>query len=105
MAESSEPLQDSEAGSVGELARRPNPDGLVIWPVPAIEALIAARQQALGRELTADEIDVQRSKVPAIVVTKEVADRLMVERARRPITVQTTSPVRHHTVNGKLPAS
>ncbi len=104
MAEPSEPLRDGETGLVGELARRPNPDGLVIWPMPPIETLIATRQQELGRELTAEEIETQRRKAPAIVVTKDVAEGIMVERARRPMTVQTTSPVRHPTVKSSYDA-
>ena len=104
MAEPSEPLRDSETGLVGELARRPNPDGLVIWPMPPIESLIATRQQELGRELTAEEIETQRRKALAIVVTKDVADGIMAERARRPTTVQTTSSVRHPTVKSSYDA-
>jgi hypothetical protein len=104
MAELSEPHRDGETGAVGELAGRPNPDGLVIWPMPPIETLIATRQQELGRELTAEEIETQRPTAPAVVVTKDVADRMMAERARRPMKVQTTSPVRRPSVKSSYDA-
>ncbi len=59
MAKNNEPLRENETGAFGELAKRPNPDNLVILPVPAVEDMLPFLQQRLGRELTAEDIELQ----------------------------------------------
>jgi len=98
MAEPSERLRENEVGTFGDLTQRPNPDALIILPVPPIENLIPALQQHLGRELTPEELEIQRRKAPSIVVTKEAAEKIMAEQAHRGITVQTTGRFRPPTV-------
>jgi hypothetical protein len=99
MDEPSEPLRVNEVGTYGDLAQRPNPDGLVILPIPPIEALIPALQQQLGRELTPEEVGVQRRKAPSIVITKEAAEQMMAERARRGTAVPTGGRLQPPTVS------
>ncbi len=41
MADPSERLRENEVGTFGDLARRPDPDALVILPVPPVENVIA----------------------------------------------------------------
>jgi hypothetical protein len=98
MAEPSERLRENEVGTFGDLAQRPNPDALVILPVPPIENLIPTLQQHLGRELTTEEVEIQRRKAPSIVVTKEAAEKIAAEQAHRGTTVQTTGRLRSPTV-------
>jgi hypothetical protein len=83
MAGPNEPLRENEGGKFEDLAKRPNPDGLVILPVPPVEDLIPVLQQRLGRELSPEEIDVQRRKAPSIVVTRDAAERILAERRSR----------------------
>ncbi len=98
MAEPDEPLRENEVGPFGELARRPNPDNLVILSVPAIEDLLPSLQEQLGRELTPQEIDIQRRKAPSIVVNKIVADKMRAERAGRQAAIQPETTLRPPTV-------
>jgi hypothetical protein len=83
-----EPLRENEVGTFGELAQRSNPDNLVILPVPPIEVLLPSLRQQLGRDLTPEEIEIQRRKAPSIVVSKVAAERVLAERASRPPVVQ-----------------
>ena len=83
MDTSSTPLKLNEVGAYGDLAARPNPDGLVILSVPPFEAMLPFLSQRLGRELTPDEIEIERKKAPSIVLTKQAAEQMSVARARR----------------------
>lgn len=83
MAEPGEPLRENDAGTYGDLSARPNPDSLVILAIPPVEDLIPALQQHLGRELTPEEVEVQRRKAPAIVVSREAAEKILAERKGR----------------------
>jgi hypothetical protein len=83
MDTSSTPLQLNEVGAYGDLAARPNPDGLVILSVPPFEAMLPFLAQRLGRELTPDEIEIERKKAPSIVLTKQAAEQMSAARARR----------------------
>jgi hypothetical protein len=98
MAEPNEPLQENEVGAFGDLVRRPNPEALVILPVPPVESLIATLQQQLGRELTQEEVENQRFKAPSIVVAKEAAAAMSAAQAGRKTAVQTTGWHRPPTV-------
>jgi hypothetical protein len=83
MDTSSTPLQLNEVGAYGDLAARPNPDGLVILSVPPFEAMLPFLAERLGRELTSDEIEIERKKAPSIVLTKQAAEQMSAARARR----------------------
>jgi hypothetical protein len=92
MAAPTDPLRENEVGTFGELSLRPNPDNLVILPVPPVEDFLPSLRQQIGRDLTQQEIEVQRHKSPSIVVNKSVAERMLAERAARP-PVAITEPV------------
>ena len=83
MASSNDPIQLNEVGAYDDLAARPNPDGLVILSVPPFEAMLPFIAQKMGRQLTPDEIDVERKKAPSIVLTKEAAEQMSAARAKR----------------------
>jgi hypothetical protein len=85
MTAPSEPLRENEGGKFEDLSKRPNPDSLVILAVPPIEDLIPVLQQRLGRELSPEEIEVQRRKAPSIVVTREAAEKILAERMSRAV--------------------
>lgn len=84
MAASDEPLREHEVGSFGELAQRPNPDDLVILPVPPVEERLAVLRQQFGRELTSEEVEIHRRQSPSIVVNRMVAEKMAEERSARP---------------------
>ncbi len=100
MAELSEPLRENETGPFGELAKRPNPDSLVILAIPPIEDLIRALQQRLDRELTPGEIEAQRRKAPAIVASREAAEKVLAQRSSK---AQPSDPGRAASRPGRLP--
>jgi len=83
MSTSNEPLRLNEVGAYGDLIARPNPDDLVVLTVPPFEAMLPFIAQNMGRELSSDEIEVERRKAPSIVVTKEAAEKMYVARAQR----------------------
>lgn len=83
MPSQSEPIHLNEVGEYGDLTARPNPDGLVVLTVPPFEAMIPFLIQKLGREISPDEIEVERKKAPSIVVTKEAASKMAAARAKR----------------------
>ena len=83
MPSQNEPIRLNEVGAYGELTARPNPDGLVVLTVPPFEAIIPFIVQRLGRELSPDEIEVERKKAPSIVVTKAAAQQMAAARAKR----------------------
>ena len=83
MDTSSIPIKLNEVGAYGDLSTRPNPDGLVILSVPPFEVMLPFLAKRLGRELTPDEIEIERKKAPSIVVTKEAAEQMSAARARR----------------------
>jgi hypothetical protein len=76
------PLQLNEVGLYGDLAARPNPDCLVILSVPPFEAMLPFIAKKLGRELTPDEIEIERKKAPSIILTKEQAEQMNAARAK-----------------------
>jgi hypothetical protein len=88
MTDSIEPLRENETGAYGKLAARPNPDQLVIMPIPPVEDLLPFLEQRLGRKLSAEEIEIERRKAPSIVVTKTAAEKIQAERAKRAATRQ-----------------
>lgn len=83
MALPNQPLQLNEVGTYGDLAARPNPDGFVILSIPPFEQMIPFIAKRLGRELTLEEIEIERKKAPSIVLTKEVAEQMAAARAKR----------------------
>lgn len=91
MPSANDPLRENDVGTFGELSQRPNPNNLVILNVPPIEDLLQTLRQQLGRDLTPQELEVQRHKSPCIVVNKAVAERMAKERTARPPVAQTTS--------------
>ena len=82
MPSPTEPLKLNEVGAYGDLIARPNPDGLVVFSLPPFETLLPFIAQKKGRELTPDEIEAERKRVPSIALTKDAAERLAVERAK-----------------------
>lgn len=84
MPAANEPLRENEVGSFGELAQRPNPDDLVILPVPPVEERLAILRQQIGRELTTEEIEIHRRQSPSIVINRIAAQKMAEERAARP---------------------
>lgn len=82
MPSPTDPLELQEVGAYGDLIARPNPDGLVVLPVPAFESMLPFIAQQRGRDLTPDEIEVERRRAPSIVVPKEIAEQMMAARAR-----------------------
>src|SRR5262245_9561023 len=84
MAEANERLRENDVGPFGELSKRPNPDNLVILTVPAFEYLLPSLQKQLGRDLTPEEIEVQRRKAPAMAVRRSVAEKMQAARAATP---------------------
>lgn len=83
MASANEPLRENDIGAFGELAQRPNPDNLVIVPVPPVEVFLAPLRQQLGRDLTPEEMKVQRRKAPSIAVNKVVAEKMLAAQPAR----------------------
>lgn len=100
MPSTNDPLRENEVGTFGELAQRPNPDNLVILPIPPIEDFLPSLRQQLGRDLTPQEIEGQRRKSPSIVVNQMVAEKMLAERAARPPVAQTKSVIRPPMLNG-----
>ena len=78
-----EPLKLNEVGPLGELSLRPNPNGYVVLSMPPFEAMLPFLAKRLGRELTPDEIEVQRQRAPCLVVTAEDAAKMAQARASR----------------------
>jgi len=72
------PISPNETGAYGELAARPNPDGLVIVFEPPFGIAVRA-----GQTLTRDEIEAARNKAPCIVLTKEAAEQMYIAQAKR----------------------
>jgi hypothetical protein len=95
-----EPLRENESGPYGELISRPNPDGLAVLQIPPFEEILPSIQSDLGRELTPEEIEVQRRKAPAIVVSKESAEKMLSLRATRPPSVAASDRPRSPRVAG-----
>ncbi len=83
MPASPEPLRENEVGPFGELSKRPNPAGLAILQVPPFESMLPFIEQQIGRRLSKDEVETERSKAPSIVVTQEVARKMSAARAAR----------------------
>jgi hypothetical protein len=81
MPSSTDPLKLNEVGSYADLITRPNPEGLVVVTVPPIESMLPFIAKQRGRELTPDEIEVERKRAPSIVVTKDAAQRIAAGRA------------------------
>lgn len=98
MAEADEPLRENEVGAFGELAKRPNPEDLVILSIPPIEDILPSLQKQLGRDLTPQEIEIQRRKAPSIVVSRIVAEKMQAERAGRRAAIPTETGLRSPTV-------
>ncbi len=89
MADPNDPLRENEVGAYGELAERPNPENLVILSIPPIEDMLPLLKKQLRRELTPDEIEVQRRKASSIVVNRIAAEKIHAERTGRSVTIQT----------------
>jgi hypothetical protein len=100
MANPDEPLGEHEVGPYDALSRRPNPDNLVIWPVPPFEEQVASLQKRLGRELTPNEREIARRKAPSIVVTRAAAEAMQAARLGRPPAAPTEGRLRPPTVKG-----
>ena len=83
MSQSNEPLRENEVGPNGELAKRPNPDGLAILTVPPFEVMLPFIEQRAGRKLTTDEVEAERAKAPSIVLPQEAARKMAAARAAR----------------------
>jgi hypothetical protein len=74
-----DPLKLNEVGTYGDLIARPNPDGFIVLSLPPFETLLPFIVSQRGRELTPDEIEAERKRVPSIALTKEAAERLAAE--------------------------
>ena len=82
MPSPTEPLKLNEVGAYGDLIGRPNPDGFVVLSLPPFETLLPFIVRQRGRELTPDEIEAERKRVPSIALTKDAAEQLAAERAK-----------------------
>jgi len=82
MPSPTEPLKLNEVGAYGDLIGRPNPDGFVVLSLPPFETLLPFIVRRRGRELTPDEIEAERKRVPSIALTKDAAEQLAAERAK-----------------------
>jgi hypothetical protein len=78
----SEPIRLYEVGEYGELAARPNPDGLVILPVPPVEEMLRIISKRLGRELLPHEIQAEYRQAPSMVHTRIEAEKIIADRAK-----------------------
>jgi len=76
-------LREFEVGSYSELSRRPNPSGLVILEVPALEGMLPFLEKDAGRRFTPDEIEECRQKHPSIALPEVEARKMMEARALR----------------------
>jgi acyl carrier protein len=77
------PLALGDSGAYGELAIRPNPDGLTIVTIPDINDLIASIEQQSGRQLAAEEIKEFQAIAPSLVMSPKDAEELKKLRASR----------------------
>jgi len=98
MEAANEPLHENDVGAFGDLAQRPNPDDLVILPLPPLEDLLPSLRQQLGRDLTPEEIERHRLKAPSIVVSRLAAEKMQAERANRPPPVRSEPVLRPPTL-------
>jgi hypothetical protein len=80
----SDPLKLYEVGLYGELLAKPNPDGLVVLPVPPFEHVLPIIERDSGRTLTAAEIEEARGRAPSIALTKEEAEGMAAAREDYP---------------------
>jgi hypothetical protein len=94
------PLRENESGPYGELISRPNPHGLAVLQIPPFEEVLPFLQSDLARELSPEEIDVQRQKAPAIVVSREAAEKMLALRAKRAPSIGTGGGPRSPRVSG-----
>ncbi|MCC7292979.1 MAG: hypothetical protein IT449_13035 [Phycisphaerales bacterium] len=84
MVTTSGPLTKGEVGTFGELSARPNPLGLVVLQVPALEDLLPFLEAKLGRKLTDAELAEHNDRAPSMAVEAEVANHMQAfRRARR----------------------
>jgi hypothetical protein len=77
------PIEVYEVGDYGELTARPNPEGLVVLTVPDFAEMIPTIEKRLGHKLTESEIEQEREAAPAIVLTKEEAEKMTASRSRK----------------------
>ena len=59
---SNDPIRLNEVGIYGDLIARPNPDSLVVLTIPPFESMLPFIVQKFGRELTSEEIEIERKK-------------------------------------------
>lgn len=78
-----EPLREGEVGPLGELSKRPNPGGLALLQIPPFEAVLPFLEKKAGRKFTLEEIEIERAKAPAMVVSKDVEQKMASARAAR----------------------
>ena len=83
MSQTNEPLKENDVGPFGELSARPNPSGLAILQIPPFEAMLPFIEQRAGRKLSAEEVEAERAKAPAIVVSQDAAKKMAAARAAR----------------------
>ena len=83
METSNTPIRPNEVGAYGDLAARPNPNGLVILNEPSLEGRFTVIAFKLRRAPTWEEIDAEQKKARAIVLTKAAAEHMMAARAKR----------------------
>lgn len=76
-------LHESQVGIFGELAKLPNPNGLVLVFIPSFEELAQIQEQRLGRGLSDAEIDALRQKAAVIALPQEIAAKLKQQKAER----------------------
>lgn len=83
MSASNRPLTEGEVGTFGELSAQPNPPGLVVLQVPALEDMLPFLEAKVGRKLTEAELAEHHSCAPSMAVRAEVANRMQASRRAR----------------------
>ena len=73
-------LQAGDAGPYGELAAKNNPQDLVIVYIPALSLCLKRAETHKGRNLSSQEIDGIKAKMPAMAVPRDIAEAVISDR-------------------------
>ena len=66
-------LQRGDAGGYGELVKRPLPEGLTLFFIPSLAAMLFRAQQQNGAALTEDEVLFIRDRMGVLVMSDDDA--------------------------------
>jgi hypothetical protein len=76
-------IEKYEVGHFRDLSARPNPAGLVVYPVPSFEDVFQIVEQEVGRPLTEAELGQAKGNAACIVLPREEADAMERTRAKK----------------------